>query len=154
MSLMASAETIAWLQDYRFQPEQPLLANSEGGQPLIMAAQQARGDVLAYLLQQQDVNLGLLDAYGNNALWAACFANAPVCIALLLEAGIDIDYQNPSGATALIYSSSSGRDAVVEQLLQAGANPLLTTQDDFSALDLAANRRCLQLLRNAVKALQ
>jgi len=154
MSLIPSAEILAWLVDYRFQPEQPLRANSDGEQPLIMAAQQGRCDVLAYLLRQQDLDLAQLDAYGNNALWAACFANAPDCIALLLEAGIDIDYQNPSGATALIYSSSSGRDAVVEQLLQAGANPLLTTQDDFSALDLAANRRCLQLLRNAVKTLQ
>jgi thiosulfate/3-mercaptopyruvate sulfurtransferase len=40
----------------------------------------------------------------------------------------------------------------VAQLLRAGANPQLTTQDDFSALDLASTRECLQLLRNAVKA--
>lgn len=40
---------------------------------------------------------------------------------------------------------------VVAQLMQAGANPLLTTQDDFSALDLAASRACLQLLRQTVK---
>jgi uncharacterized protein len=135
--------TTAWLLDNQCQPEQPL----------ILAAQQGRSDVLGYLLQQ-GADLSLLDQYGNNALWAACFANASDCIAQLLQAGIDIDYQNPSGSTALIYASSSGRYAVVEQLLQAGADPLLTTQDDFSALDLAANRQCLQLLRYAVKALE
>jgi len=50
----------------------------------------------------------------------------------------------------LIYASSSGKHAVVNQLLQAGANPLLSTQDDFSALDLAANRECLRLMKQAI----
>ncbi|MDD1621600.1 MAG: ankyrin repeat domain-containing protein [Methylococcaceae bacterium] len=149
--MSASAEIDAWLLDQQLKPEQPFTANGSGRQPLILAARQGRADVLGYLLQQ-GADLSVIDAYGNNALWAACFAEAYDCIALLLEAGIDIDYQNPSGATALTYSSSSGRHAVVAQLLEAGANPLLTTQDDFSALDLAATRQCLQLLRNAVKA--
>ena len=150
MGLIATTEIVAWLLDNQCQPEQPLSANSPGVPPLILAAQQSRSDVLGYLLQQ-GADLGGLDPYGNNTLWAACFANAADCIALLLQAGINIDYQNPSGATALIYASSSGKYAVVEQLLQAGANPLLTTQDDFSALDLAANRQCLQLLRYAAR---
>ncbi|OQW75647.1 MAG: hypothetical protein BVN35_08355 [Proteobacteria bacterium ST_bin11] len=125
----------------------------QGKQPLILAAQQGRSDVVSYLLEQ-NADLTALDAYGNNALWAACFAEASECIGLLLKAGIDINYQNPSGASALTYASSSGKHAVVKQLLEAGANPLLITQDDFSALDLAANRQCLQLLRSALKALQ
>lgn len=148
--MSVTAEIAVWLQQNNFQPEQPPAANSRA---LIPAAQQGRADVLAYLLKR-GAALSVLDQYGNNALWAACFAEAADCIALLLQAGINIDYQNPSGATALSYASSSGKQAVVAQLLQAGANPLLTTQDDFSALDLAANRQCLQLLRNAVKVLR
>lgn len=117
---------------------------------LILAARQGRADVVDYLLKNK-ADLTLLDQYGNNALWAACFSDAVDCIQCLLQAGIDIDYQNPSGASALIYAASSGKQLVVERLLLAGANPLLTTQDDFSALDLAANRQCLQLLRQATK---
>lgn len=142
----------AWLQENHIQSESGGYANSQGEQALILAARQGRGEILKQLLQLQ-ADLTVLDQYGNNALWAACFAEAAECIGLLLQAGIDIDYQNPSGATALIYASSSGKTAVVEQLLQAGANPLLTTLDDFSAVDLAANRQCLQLLRTAAKAL-
>jgi uncharacterized protein len=149
-ALTATAEIVTWLLDQQFQPEQPLSANCSGMRSLILAAQQGRSDVLDYLLRQ-GADFRELDQYGNNALWAACFANAADCITLLLQAGIDIDYQNPSGATALTYASSSGRAAAVEQLLQAGANPLLTTQDDFSALDLASNLQCLQLLRYAAK---
>ncbi|WP_446808708.1 ankyrin repeat domain-containing protein [Methylomonas sp. 2BW1-5-20] len=142
-----------WLAENGFTARQPSAKNPHGKHALILAAQQGRADVLAFLLRQ-DADIAVLDAYGNNALWAACFAEAGSCIELLLQAGIAVDYQNPSGATALTYAASSGKQAVVKQLLEAGADPLLTTQDDFSALDLAANRQCLQLLRDAVKALQ
>jgi len=145
-------ELSIWLQANGFQTELPLLANQQGEYALILGARQGRLDVLAFLLRH-GADLNLLDLYGNNALWAACFADAADCIGLLLAAGINLDYQNPNGATALIYAASCGKTAVVEQLLQAGANPLLTTPDDFSALDLAANRQCLQLMRKAVMAL-
>jgi uncharacterized protein len=115
---------------------------------LIIACRQNRIEVLDFLLKQ-DVDLSIVDKYGNNALWAACFAESSLCIERLLAAGIDIDFQNGSGASALIYAASSGKSAIVDQLLQAGANPLLTTQDDFSALDLAANIQCLRLLKKA-----
>jgi uncharacterized protein len=141
--MSSNSEISAWLDEHNAQPK---LA-------LILAAQQNRPDVLEYLLQH-GADLNLVDAYGNNALWAACFAESLACIKLLVHAGVNLDYQNPSGATALIYSSSSGKHAVVALLLQYGANPLLTTQDDFSALDLAANRSCLQQLRQTIKSLE
>lgn len=131
-------EITLWLQENEKKTE-PLL---------IIAARQGRGDVLNYLLQQ-NTDLNELDNYGNNALWAACFAESSSCIKQLLDAGIDMDYQNTTGATALTYASSSGKHLVVAQLLQAGANPLLTTLDDFNALDLAANLECLRLLKQA-----
>jgi len=133
-----SNEIALWLQENEKQTESPL----------ILAARQGRSDVLDYLLQQ-NTDLNVLDNYGNNALWAACFAESSSCIEQLLNAGINIDYQNTTGATALTYSSSSGKRLIVAQLFQAGANPLLTTQDDFSALDLAANLECLRLLKQA-----
>lgn len=133
-----TSEITLWLQENEKKTE-PLL---------ILAARQGRGDVLNYLLQQ-NTDLNVLDNYGNNALWAACFAESSSCIKQLLDAGIDMDYQNTTGATALTYASSSGKHLVVAQLLQAGANPLLTTLDDFNALDLAANLECLRLLKQA-----
>lgn len=136
---MTSAnEAIAWIQDQANQAD-PLI---------ILACRQGRMDVLDYLVQQ-GADLRALDRHGNNALWAACYAESSSCIEWLLAAGVDIDYQNPGGATALIYASSSGKHGVVLQLLQAGANPALTTMDDFNALDLAANRECLRLLKPA-----
>lgn len=71
---------------------------------------------------------------------------------LWIDAGVDINYQNSaSGATALIFAASSGRETVVEQLLAAGADPHLKTHDDFTALDLASTRKILKLLAKLVK---
>ncbi|MDD2759704.1 MAG: ankyrin repeat domain-containing protein [Methylomonas sp.] len=145
-----NTDTAIWLSTNGFEIQPPVSVNAKGQHALILAAQQGRNDVLECLIAQ-GADLSVTDLYGNNALWAACFAEASSCISLLLNAGIDIDFQNTTGATALTYASSSGKHQIVSQLLQAGANPLLTTQDDFSALDLASTRQCLKLLRDAVK---
>jgi ankyrin repeat protein len=86
-------------------------------------------------------------------LWAACYADSDGCIDALTQAGIDMNHQNSvSGATALIFAASSGKEKVVEQLLAAGADPSLTTHDDFTALDLASTRKILKLLSKLVKS--
>jgi thiosulfate/3-mercaptopyruvate sulfurtransferase len=93
----------------------------------------------------------LLNADGNNALWLACVEKHLAIIDLLLDAGIDIDNRNDNGATALMYVSSSGRTDVVAHLLARGADIRPETLDGFSALDMAANVDCLNLLRSAQK---
>jgi uncharacterized protein len=40
----------------------------------------------------------------------------------------------------------------VRVLLALGADPLIQTQDDFTALDMAASLECLQLLRVATRS--
>ncbi|MDD4905943.1 MAG: ankyrin repeat domain-containing protein, partial [Methylobacter tundripaludum] len=71
----------------------------------------------------------------------------------LIQAGVDINHQNSaSGATALIFAASSGKEKVVEQLLAAGADPDLKSHDDFTALDLASTRKILKLLSKLVKS--
>src|SRR5659263_249546 len=140
-----------WLQNNYFSVAQPVLMNNAGIYPLILASQQGRSDVVHFLIEQ-DAALDVIDEYGNNALWAACYAENSDCIDALIHAGIDINHQNyVSAATALIFASSSGRETVVEQLLATGADPSLKTHDDFTALDLASTRKILKLLTKLVK---
>jgi len=139
-----------WLQNNYFSVAQPVLKNTAGIYPLILASQQGRRDVVSFLIKQYAA-LDVIDEYGNNALWAACYAQNSDCIAALIDAGVDINHQNSvSGATALIFAASSGREAVVEQLLAAGADPDLKTHDDFSSLDLASTRKILKLLSKPI----
>jgi len=144
---MMTPEIRDWLQNNYFSVAQPALKNSAGIYPLILASQQGRNDVVDFLIEQQAA-LDVSDQYGNNALWAACYADSGDCIEALIGAGVDINHQNAaSGATALIYAASSGREKVVEQLLKAGADPALKTHDDFTALDLASTRKILKLIK-------
>lgn len=116
--------------------------------PLMRACKEGRQDIVDELLTQ-GVDLDILNADGCNALWLACYNGNPALIQRLIDAGIDIDRQNGNGATCLMYVSSNGKAAIVQQLLQNGANTGLRNFDDFSALDLAATRECLTLLRHA-----
>ncbi|MGZ8928922.1 MAG: ankyrin repeat domain-containing protein, partial [Methylobacter sp.] len=58
-----------WLQNNYFSVALPVLKNSDGIEPLILASQQGRSDVLRFLLEQ-NAALDVTDQYGNNALWA------------------------------------------------------------------------------------
>jgi len=141
-----------WLQNNYFSVAQPVLKNNAGIYPLILASQQGRSDVVNFLLEQ-NAALDVIDDYSNNALWAACYAESSDCIDALIDAGIDINHQNSaSGATALIFAASSGRETIVEHLLAAGADPDLKTHDDFTALDLASTRKILKLLSKFFKS--
>ena len=141
-----------WLQNNYFSVAQPVLKNNAGIYPLILASQQGRSDVVNFLLEQ-NAALDVIDDYSNNALWAACYAESSDCIDALIDAGIDINHQNSaSGATALIFAASSGRETIVEQLLAAGADPDLKTHDDFTALDFASTRKILKLLSKFFKS--
>lgn len=141
-----------WLQNNYFSVAQPTLKNNAGIYPLILASQQGRNDVVRFLIER-DAALDAIDQYGNNALWAACYAENSDCIDTLIHAGVDINHQNSaSGATALMFAASSGREKVVEQLLAANADPNLKTHDDFTALDLASTRKTLKLLSKLVKS--
>ncbi|MGZ8907549.1 MAG: ankyrin repeat domain-containing protein [Methylobacter sp.] len=143
---MKKPEIWDWLQNNYFSVAEPVLKNNAGIYPLILASQQGQIEVVNFLIEQ-NAALDVIDQYGNNALWAACYADNSDCIAALIHAGVDINYQNSaSGATALIFAASSGREKVVEQLLAAGADPALKTHDDFTALDLASTRKILKLL--------
>jgi uncharacterized protein len=141
-----------WLQNNYFSVAQPTEKNNAGMYPLILASQEGRNDVVRFLVEQ-NAALDVLDQYGNNALWAACYAECSDCIDVLIKAGIDINFRNTlSGATALIFSASSSRDKVVEQLLVAGANPDCQTHDGYTALDLASTRKILGLLSKRVNS--
>ena len=68
---------------------------------------------------------------------------------LLIRAGAELNHRNATGATCLMYAASTGKARVVEYLLAAGADPRLTNQDDFTALDMVVTESCLKLLRTS-----
>lgn len=141
----------AWLAAEGFDPTQPELAGQHGNTPLMHAAWRGASDAVTALLAL-GVALDAVNGDGNNALWLACVNGDPALIRQLVAAGVPIDHANLVEATSLMYAASSGKHGVVATLLELGANPRLVSQDDFSALDMAASVECLQLLRAATRS--
>jgi rhodanese-related sulfurtransferase len=125
--------------------------DAHGNTPLMLAAW--RGDAAAVdVLLAQGASVNATNGDGNTVLWLACVSNQPALVTRLVQAGAAIDHANLTGATCLMYAASSGRPAIVQTLLALGANPHRLTQDDYSALDMAASIECLQLLRAATRS--
>ncbi|WP_428422292.1 ankyrin repeat domain-containing protein [Methylibium sp.] len=141
----------AWQQHAATPPSHDTQGPGEhGNTPLMQAAW--RGDTAGVeALLAQGASLTATNGDGNNALWLACVANDPALVTLLVRAGVPIDHQNLTGATCLMYAASSSKPQVVRTLLELGADPHLLTQDDYTALDMAASVECLQLLRTATR---
>ena len=139
----------AWLAEHGFADAHT--AAQHGNTPLMHAAWKGEG-AIAQALLDAGVDRTATNGDGNNALWLACVSRDLDLVRTLVAAGVPIDHANLTDATALMYAASSGRTEVLTLLLALGANPRLTTQDDFSALDMAANLECLTLLRSAARA--
>lgn len=144
------AALAAWLADNGFDPASPSRPGPHGNTPLMHAAWRGAHHVLDALLTL-DVAMDATNMDGNNALWLACVNGEPSIIRALAAKGVPLDHANLTGATALMYAASAGKHEVVATLLELGADPLKTTQDDFSALDMAATIECLRLLRSAAR---
>lgn len=105
-------------------------------------------DKLAAELLEHGANIHLRNSDGNNALWLACVSGNATLVQRLIDAGIDIDNRNLTGATALMYTASSGKADMMKLLLDNGADPMIRTDDDYLAVELAATEDCLKLLRH------
>lgn len=137
-----------WYREYGFNEVSPDQLNEQGEPALIVACRQGRDDIVSFLLNK-GANPECQDQYGNNVVWACCYAESEACLRLLLKAGCDLNYQNPSGNTVLAYATSSGKDNMVRILLKQGANPKLEIKDEMTAIDLASTTLSLKLLRAA-----
>jgi rhodanese-related sulfurtransferase len=140
----------AWLFAEGLDPTRPNAHGQHGNTPLMHAAWRGALDAVNALLAY-GVTLDAVNLDGNNALWLACVNGEPKLIRRLVAAGVPIDHANLVQATALMYAASAGKHTVVATLLDLGANVHLVSQDDFSALDMAASLACLQLLRAATR---
>ncbi len=137
-----------WFTQQSADIHRPEQVTNDGEFPLILACRQGRQDVVQWMIKH-NVPLDCVDGYGNNALWAACFAESEACIRHLARSGLALDFVNPAGNSVLAYAASSGKDAMVALLLELGANCCLQNQDGMNALDLAVTRPSFKLLRAA-----
>jgi uncharacterized protein len=140
-------ELAAWIKAQGFD-EPHLNARLDNGMtPLMVAALKGTRPQLEQLLA-----LGADPNHVNDdqhhALWFACVQGDPEVVTLLIDHGAHVDNQNVNGATCAIYAASTGKLAVLQRLVDAGANLHLETTGGYTALESASTLPVLKYLRS------
>ncbi len=134
--------------------------DEEGATPLLQAATYAQTEIFEFLLRR-GANFRARDKRGMTLLMiAACncavatMNSAFDIVKTLLDLGVDVNARAHDGTTALMLASGMvGDAAVLELLLNRGANPLLKDDKGETALQIALQGRRedkIQLLKQAI----
>jgi uncharacterized protein len=135
-------------------------ADEEGMTPLLQAATYAQTEIFEFLLSR-GANIKARDKRGWTVLMdAACncavatMNSAYDIVRILLDLGVNVNARAHDGSTALMLASGMvGDAAVLELLLERGANPLLKNNKGETALRIALQGRRddkVRLLRQAI----
>jgi len=139
---------IQWLISRGFDVNDLESKGFNGNTPLLQAALEGELIMVKRLLDAK-VNLYAVNNDFNGVLFNACYANNKEIITNVVKEGGDINDVNEEGTTALMYAASAGKTLCVKTLLSLGSDVALENEDGYKAIDLAANKEVLKLLRYA-----
>ena len=104
----------------------PAITNRYGGIALIPAAERGHVEVVRYLLTESDVDVDHVNRLGWTALLEAILLSDggprhQEIVALLIEAGADVDLADRDGVRPLAHARARGQARIATLLAEAGA---------------------------------
>lgn len=117
--------------------------------PLHVAAEGGHYECIALLIEQIGADINVADSEGETPL-TCCVLNEydPMgmkskedytqCVQILLKHGAEINRQNGRGETALHLAARNEFHKIVDVLVQAGADPLITDNNNDKPIDLVS----------------
>lgn len=91
-----------------------------------------------FLLNQKVYDPNHICADGNTILAHVVHYNRTDMLSRLVRDGVDLDFQNGNGTTALMLAVKNGNEEMVKLLLDAGADPGINLPNGDNAFDIAA----------------
>jgi ankyrin repeat protein len=144
--LQENASDVQTLLDAESDPNAVL---SDGSMPLVVAARVGDTGLVERLLRRGAL---LAAAEGWTALHWAASAGRDAAVAVLLDAGLEVNARDVMGNTPLLVAADEGHVGVVRVLLERGADIDAINDDGFTALMLAAvsnHTEAIQILVDA-----
>jgi len=120
--------------------------DEEGRSPFVLAC--GHDVAAAWHLMELGVDVGLVDREGLTALhWAACAGHRALAAAVVHRGPVSVNCHANLGATPLMVACAARHLDVAEMLLDAGADPDLTTPDGWRALHVAVRACAAPIVR-------
>ncbi|MBK9579125.1 MAG: ankyrin repeat domain-containing protein [Fibrobacterota bacterium] len=127
----------------------PNLTNSERKSPIQCALNNRKLDAFQLLLQRgAKPDTGLMGGHLHNAVEFGLFSGG---FRILLGSGVDVNYRDLYGRTALMYAAMGSQVGSMDVLLQSNADPTLRDADGRSALHDAIASRCFECAKLLVE---
>lgn len=116
------------------------MRTESSGRGLIEAAAAGDVDGLRALFETSELDLNQRDTRGRTALMAATYANQPAAVALLLQAGADVDLQDDMQNNPFLYAGAEGLMDILRLTNEAGADPTIRNRYGGVAIIPAAEK--------------
>jgi ankyrin repeat protein len=116
------------------------MSTESTGIGLIDAAAAGNIDGLRALLETSELDLDIRDDRGRTALMAATYANQSAAVALLLQAGANVDLQDDMLNNPVLYAGAEGLMEILKLTNLAGANPTIRNRYGGVAIIPAAEK--------------
>lgn len=148
-SLNNRIDAVDFLIDSKFDAD--ISGGDLGATPILWASRYGLVYIVNKLIKKAHVKTDTLDSTRVGILHAAVFSSNVMMVTYVLNMidGIDIDFQDMSGRSALHWAAYQGDHLSVEVLLNEGAKVDLQDENGFTALHWAlvnGNSRTIQLL--------
>lgn len=116
-----------------------LVARNERGTPPLTLATYLGNLETGKWLVEAGADLEAKDAAGT-ALMGVCFKGNTEIAKYLIDAGADVNATNEQGTTALIFAAMFNQEAVIDLLLENGADNKIKDGQGLTAADHVRNR--------------
>jgi len=126
--------------------------NSDGMTGLMMSAQAGYREVSWLLIHANKEDLEIGNPNNSTALMFAAHYGKASIVAMLLEAGANVNHANANGHTALISAAANGFKNTTDQLLKYSADTTLTDLKGDDALAYAKENKNDDIAAMIVKA--
>ena len=115
--------------------------------PFTHATNSNNFEVIKYLLNEAEINIDVVDGFGNTALIIACEKGLLEIANYLINNGANVNHQNEQGATPVMKAAEGNNFFVVKLLLEKNIDLTISDFSGRTVREISENNRDKRILK-------